>query len=381
MFFAGLMASISLRLLIPFVCSFVSLFGAEPAVGRPPEGETPAAVSSASLVIDPQAQQFRPVITIAELDTLVNPYDAFMLRQTAAALQRALPKYFVRTVTIAASFSGMTGVEAARIATRRTNLAQSAERSVGAVFAVRADSRFQSLADLRGRRVFAGLPTAIDGWLAAARELRQQGFEPDHFFGFVGYRNNAYPDVLSALLNGSTDAAILPACLLEAVRMHGLVRAEDIRVINAKTGDLACAHSTALYPDLSLWSLSSAPETAVRDMTVALLGLRDASGYEWLTNVSHADVDGLLKDLEIGPYAYLKDMSPRALIERHFGKVLAAAGFLLLLVLNELRLHALVRRRTRELAKAMNERERLAEEASAARLELDCAADVEHDCS
>ena len=132
--------------------------------------------------------------------------------------------------------------------------------------------------------------------------------------------------------------------------MHGLVRAEDIRVINAKTGDLACAHSTALYPDLSLWSLSSAPETAVRDMTVALLGLRDASGYEWLTNVSHADVDGLLKDLEIGPYAYLKDMSPRALIERHFGKVLAAAGFLLLLVLNELRLHALVRRRTRELA-------------------------------
>lgn len=389
LFFAGLMASISLRLLIPFVCSFVSLFGAEPAVGRPPEGETPAAVSSASLAIDPQAQQFRPVITIAELDTLVNPYDAFMLRQTAAALQRALPKYFVRTVTIAdaeaktqierlrpdflfapASFSGMTGVEAARIATRRTNLAQSAERSVGAVFAVRADSRFQSLADLRGRRVFAGLPTAIDGWLAAARELRQQGFEPDHFFGFVGYRNNAYPDVLSALLNGSTDAAILPACLLEAVRMHGLVRAEDIRVINAKTGDLACTHSTALYPDLSLWSLSSAPETAVRDMTVALLGLRDASGYEWLTNVSHADVDGLLKDLEIGPYAYLKDMSPRALIERHFGKVLAAAGFLLLLVLNELRLHALVRRRTRELAKAMNERERLAEEASAARLEL-----------
>ena len=88
LFFAGLMASISLRLLIPFVCSFVSLFGAEPAVGRPPEGETPAAVSSASLAIDPQAQQFRPVITIAELDTLVNPYDAFMLRQTAAALQR-----------------------------------------------------------------------------------------------------------------------------------------------------------------------------------------------------------------------------------------------------------------------------------------------------
>jgi len=102
--------------------------GGGPA-GRPRGGGPPAAVSSASLAIDPQAQQFRPVITIAELDTLVNPYDAFMLRQTAAALQRALPKYFVRTVTIAdaeaktqierlrpdflfapASFSGMTGI-------------------------------------------------------------------------------------------------------------------------------------------------------------------------------------------------------------------------------------------------------------------------------
>lgn len=84
-----------------------------------------------------------------------------MLRQTAAALQRALPKYFVRTVTIAdaeaktqierlrpdflfapASFSGMTGVEAARIATRRTNLAQSAERSVGALKSSKAPTNY-----------------------------------------------------------------------------------------------------------------------------------------------------------------------------------------------------------------------------------------------
>ena len=153
------------------------------------------------IVVDMQNFLFADSIATAfrnsdyEIDVIrtESPKD-IMLRQTAAALQRALPKYFVRTVTIAdaeaktqierlrpdflfapASFSGMTGVEAARIATRRTNLAQSAERSVGAVFAVRADSRFQSLADLRGRRVFAGLPTAIDGWLAAARELRQQG--------------------------------------------------------------------------------------------------------------------------------------------------------------------------------------------------------------
>lgn len=345
------------------------------------------ALSSASLRTDPTDP--RPVVTVAELDTLVNPFDAFMLRSTVAALKRGLPQYALRTVSITdaeakeqierlkpdfifapASFRGLTGVEASRIATRRTNLAQSAAKSVGAVFVVRADAPYRTLEDLRGRRIFTGLPTALDGWLAAEREFGRRGLDPEKFFGAVHHRNNAYPDVLSALLTGAADAAVLPACLLESVRMNGLVRSADLRAINVKAGDLACAHSTGLYPDLSLWALASAPETEVRDLTVALLGLKERNGFEWLTNVSHAEVDALMKDLEIGPYAYLKDMSLRALAERHLGKIAALLGVLVLLLLNELRLHALVRRRTAELSRAQAERERLAEEASSARLEL-----------
>lgn len=219
------------------------------------------AVSSASLRTDPADP--RPVVTVAELDTLVNPFDAFMLRSTIAALKRALPHYALRTVTVAdaeakeqikllkpdfifapASFRGLTGVEASRIATRRTNLAQSAAKSVGAVFVVRADAPFRTIEDLRGRRIFTGLPTALDGWLAALRELRARGLDPEGFFGAVHHRNNAYPDVLSALLTGAADAAVLPACLLESVRMNGLVRSADLRAINVQSGDLACAHST-----------------------------------------------------------------------------------------------------------------------------------------
>ena len=352
----------------------------------------PDQISGATILTQKSAsagQGARRVVTIAELDILVNPYDAFMLKQTVAALQKQLPTVDIRRITITAAeakeqierakpdflfapaaFQGMAGVEASRIATRRTHLARKAEESVGAAVVVRSGSGFQKLDDLKGRRIIAGLPSAVDGWLALARELVRRGEDPEKYFAGVAYCSNAYPDALSMLLNNSADAAVLPACLLEAAQENGLIDPTSVRVLGNPDGALVCAHSTALYPDLSLLSLSTAPEEAVREMTVALLSLGANDDYEWLTNVSHSEVDRLMKDLEIGPYAYLRDMSMSGIWQRHRGKILAVLGVIIFLILNELRLHRLVRRRTAELARAMEERGRLAEEASAARFEL-----------
>lgn len=333
----------------------------------------------------------KPVLTIALVDTLVNPFDSFYLQATVSRLEKALPAYDWRTMTISAAEavediarvkpdflfapSGFSGVmvpeiTATRIATRKTKLAESADASVGASFVVRRGDGLDSLASLRGKRAASSLPLAIDGWLAAAGEISAAGYDPDAFFESVLFRNNAYPDVISALLAGTVDVAILPACLLETMAARSLIDADGLAVAAEKKGGLACRHSTALYPDVTLLALPGAPETAVRDVTIAILSDRNARDYEWLTNVSFASILSLFERLQLGPYAYLRDMSPQAVFARHRTEFLLAGAALLFLVLNELRLHRLVRRRTRELADSVAERARFAARAEEVRRRL-----------
>ncbi len=345
-----------------------------------------------------EARDPRPVLTVAFADTLVNPMDAFSLRRLFYELSSTLPQYRWKSVTISAA-EGADGIRQAapdfliappgfalqyerlgftKIATRKTSLAAVAERSVGAAFVVRDEPGAPNeLRDLQGKRAGTALPTALDGWLAAAGEIAAQGFDAEHFFSEVLFRGNAYPDVLSALLAKKIDVAVLPACLLEAVTEMRLLDASGLRVVNRREGDLACAHSTALYPDVSFLALNRAPERAVRDATIAVLssGERAAAAsfldrFEWVTNVSEAETLALMKTLRTGPYAYLRDMSPSALWSRWRSQILAGLLFVVLLFLNEVRLHRLVRKRTAELREALEQKERLEAESSEIRTRL-----------
>lgn len=336
----------------------------------------------------------RPVLTVALLDTLINPYDTFYLRQTIRHLSEVLPAYRWRTISISAAeaesdiahanpdflfapsgfaaSSALTQSPAAfRIATRRNKSAVRAEASVGAVFVVREKDGLRTLQDLRGKRAGTGIPMAVEGWLAAAGEIVDAGGDPESFFSKVYFRNNAYPDVISSLLAGKIDVAILPSCLLETLEAAKLVDTERLSVVNAKSNGLACAHSTALYPDVSFLALSTAPETAVRDATIAILSQKSSfREFEWLTNVPLGSVQTLFRKLEVGPYAYLRDMSPKAIFLRWKTEIFIALLFLGFLLVNEVRLRVLVRKRTEDLRSSIEERNRMAEEAEAVRKRL-----------
>lgn len=389
----------------------------------------PDAVSGATTSAE-GVQDNRPLITVALLDTLINPFDAMDLQATVRTMSEMTPQNRWRTVTVSAAEAAddvarvkpdfifaPAGFAAEAvigqpfpnqwIVTRKTALAQSAEASTGAVFVVRRSGEETegaapgattrpagpglanrkggavrptptTIADLEGLRAGAALPNAVDGWLAAALEIKKAGFDPETFFSSVAFRNNAYPDVISALLAGQVDVAVLPACLLESIGAQGLadlshlavVAERDDRVGPDNVPALACRHSTALYPDVSLLSTGFAPESVVRDVTIAMLTLPTTGQFEWRTNVSHAAVRDLFQALEVGPYAHLRDMSPRAIFSRWKTEILVGLLLLLILVGNELRLHALVRRRTEELRRTMEEKERVAAEAAKTRLEL-----------
>ena len=354
-------------------------------------GVAPDGLSHPSLTA--AADDTRPVMTVAWPDTLVNPYDAFTIHETIAALKERLRGYRIRTATFAAAESAEqlerlrpdfifarsvfpldAGVSSVRIATRRLKGLAEAERAVGAAFVVRSDSPYRTLRDLKDRTVFSSLPTAIDGWLAAERVFRREGIDPTRLFARVVRRNNDYPDVVGAILSGRADMAVVPACLLETLGDEGLADVSGLRVLESEESKSApvipCRYSTELYPDISLLALPHAPSEMVRDMTIAILSLRNTAGAEWLTNVSHAGVDALLKELQLGPWAYLRDMSPAALYARHRTAFWLGAGLLLFLIFNELRLDRLVRRRTEDLRRSMAEQERLSAVAAATRTQL-----------
>ena len=64
-------------------------------------GAAPDGLSHPSLTAP--ADDTRPVMTVAWPDTLVNPYDAFTIHETIAALKERLRGYCIRTATFAAA--------------------------------------------------------------------------------------------------------------------------------------------------------------------------------------------------------------------------------------------------------------------------------------
>ena len=61
----------------------------------------------------------------------------------------------------------------------------------------------------------------------------------------------------------------------------------------------------------------------------------------------------LFQDLRVGPWAHLRDMSPGAIFLRYREEILFFLGILVLLILNEIRLHVLFKKRTQALSEAL----------------------------
>ena len=260
-----------------------------------------------------------------------------------------------------------------QIATRRRADRKAADRSVGAVFLVRAGSSLKTLSDLKGRSVATTDPNAFEGSAVPKGELAEQGEDPDEFFGEIVYTEWNYPDVLQMVTLGMTDVGILSTCEWEDAVAAGVVGAHELRIVNDRTapGD-RCRRSTALYPDLMLAALPTASPEVVRDITIAVLTQPvDEGGYDWISNTNLTDVRNLYRTLREGPYAYLRDWSAAGLWRRFHTEIALGVFALILVAVHIVRVNLLVRRRTRELQQASAARERAAEALRESRAQLE----------
>ena len=75
-----------------------------------------------------------------------------------------------------------------------------------AVIAVKVNSPYQSLDDLKGKTLAYADPNSTSGYVAPAYFLRESGVEPETFFARTGF-SGGHENSILALLNGTYDAA------------------------------------------------------------------------------------------------------------------------------------------------------------------------------
>jgi phosphonate transport system substrate-binding protein len=74
------------------------------------------------------------------------------------------------------------------------------------VIAVKVDSPYRSLEDLKGKSLAFADPNSTSGFVAPSYFLREQGIDPDTFFGRTGF-SGSHENGIIAVLNGTYDAA------------------------------------------------------------------------------------------------------------------------------------------------------------------------------
>lgn len=363
------------------------------ALAVPARSQASVAARETEGVVRGESSPERPVITIGLVDTFKSDFYMYSFVPLVEALRAKLPQYEVRTFEFARgtdlervefkpdTFLILSSGDAVRfdalgleeIATRRVAGSANADRTIGAVFVVPANSPIRTLEDLKGRSVATTSPAAFEGWLVPMNEIARAGFDPEHFFSEALFTEWNVPDAATMVLSGQTEVAILSTCALEEAVAAGAIDPQALRVVHEQppVSAGACKRSTELFPDMMLASLPNAHPDVVRDVTVAVLTAPpDRRGYDWVSNNNRQRVLELMERLQLGPWAYLRDMSPSALVERYKLPLAALAAALLVLAVHVVRVNLLVRRRTRELVRESRRREAAAEALRASRQAL-----------
>ena len=243
-----------------------------------------------------------------------------------------------------------------RIATLDTAQAPSPMRAVGSAVIVRTDRQdLGSLADLAGKRVAAVGENAFGGFQVAWREFVQLGIDPFADFAQLDFVGLPMRKVSDAVAEGRADAGIVRACTIESMPVQ--TRAK-FRVLSPRTeADFPCQTSTRLYPDWPIATLRTTSPVLAKAVATALLAMPvTPEGISWTVPADYQSVHELFRELQTGPYRYLKESTLRAAVVRYWPAILVLATLLVGWIIYTVRVEHLVQARTAELRQALDER-------------------------
>lgn len=244
------------------------------------------------------------------------------------------------------------------LATVASERAPDPNRAEGTLFVTlknRAD--INQFEDLRGKRVTATGSNAFSGYHVGLGEIAERGEDPDRFFGaFVASGYDMLRE-LKFLREELADVAMLRTCVLEELAAAG-GKVDDLKplLVRKDENSLACLSSTDTYPNWTLFALPTISPEEARLAAQTLLSMPELpGGIHWSIASDFTAVDGLYRSLRLGPYEYLRTWTWTRFWETYRTSILVALTFVLGLLLHSLRSESLVRRRTAELRRSLEE--------------------------
>lgn len=254
-----------------------------------------------------------------------------------------------------------------RIATLRT---PSGSVFGAVIFTRAARADIETLEDLRGKSFMAVQPEGFGGLQMAWRELKAHGLDPFKDFKTLKFSGFPQDNIAFAVLKGEVDAGTFRTETLETMAAEGKIRLQDFRVLNPRSPPgFPFLVSTRLYPEWPFAKLKNSPPELAQGVAIALLQMPEnapaarAGDYRgWTVPLDYTPVHELYRELRLGPYAELGEITVADLAKQYGHWIAAAILVLIVFGLWLLRTEHLVARRTRELSRANAELERAAAE-------------------
>lgn len=167
-------------------------------------------------------------------------------------------------------------------------------------------------------------------------------------------------DALRRLRQSRLDLLILPVCRLERYCGDHSCATVDLGVLWPKQDtDMTCFHSTQLYPGTTLVATPGLSPFAHREILSTIFALQSKeNGQRWHVATNFQTTDQTLRLLDDDAWTRMRQSSIRSFLERRKGWIifgLCALGFF---VVHTIVLQILVRRKTRELRRALSEQKR-----------------------
>jgi phosphonate transport system substrate-binding protein len=179
--------------------------------------------------------------------------------------------------------------------------------SYHSVIAVKADSPYQSLDDLKGKALAYADPNSTSGYVAPAYFLHESGFEPAVFFGRTGF-SGSHENSILALLNGTYDAA---ATWWTNEDRSNVARMEGKKMI--PPGQVRYVWKSPKLPTGPWAAHSGLPAPLRTDVKAAMLALPTASPQAWkditdgqskgVLEIAHADYEPIIRMIKANQVA------------------------------------------------------------------------------